>query len=56
MRPQPESVPINSLVAVEGTPLEEQKQVSIWEMIRMIATIELYCQNLLFVYQRAEHK
>ena len=38
MRPQPESVPINSLVAVEGTPLEEQKQVSIWEMIRMIAT------------------
>jgi biotin synthase len=38
MRPQPESVPINSLVPVEGTPLEEQQQVSIWDMIRMIAT------------------
>ena len=41
MRPQPESVPINSLVAVEGTPLEEQQQVSIWEMVRMIATTRI---------------
>ena len=41
MRPHPESVPINSLVAVEGTPLEEQQQVSIWEMVRMIATTRI---------------
>lgn len=34
----PESIPINALVAVEGTPLEDQKPVETWEMIRMIAT------------------
>ncbi len=38
LNPQPESVPINALVAVEGTPLEEQKPVEIWDMIRMVAT------------------
>lgn len=37
----PESVPVNALVAVEGTPLEEQKRVSVWEMVRMIATARL---------------
>ncbi|KAJ3377369.1 biotin synthase, partial [Lobulomyces angularis] len=34
----PESVPINALLAVGGTPLEEQQPVSVWEMVRMIAT------------------
>ncbi|MBL7856913.1 MAG: biotin synthase BioB [Cyclobacteriaceae bacterium] len=34
----PESVPVNALVPVEGTPLEDQEKVSVWEMIRMIAT------------------
>jgi biotin synthase len=38
---QPESVPINALVAVEGTPLENQKPVEIWEMVRMIATTRI---------------
>ena len=37
----PESVPVNALVAVPGTPLEEQKRVSVWEMIRMIATARI---------------
>ncbi len=37
----PHSVPINALVPVEGTPLEEQKIVSIWEMVRMIATTRI---------------
>ena len=41
LNPQPESVPINALVAVEGTPLEEQKVVPIWEMVRMIATTRI---------------
>lgn len=41
LNPQPESVPINALVAVEGTPLEEQQPVSIWEMVRMIATTRI---------------
>ncbi|MEM1322927.1 MAG: biotin synthase BioB [Bacteroidota bacterium] len=39
--PQPESVPINALVAVEGTPLEEQQPVPIWDMVRMIATTRI---------------
>jgi len=41
LNPQPESVPINALVAVEGTPLEEQTPVPIWEMIRMVATTRI---------------
>lgn len=39
--PQPESVPINALVAVEGTPMENEKPVEIWEMIRMVATTRI---------------
>jgi len=27
----PESVPVNALVPVEGTPLEDQEKVSIWK-------------------------
>ncbi len=41
LNPQPESVPINALVAVEGTPLEDQEPVSIWEMVRMVATTRI---------------
>lgn len=41
MRPVPESIPINALVAVEGTPLENQPEVPIWDMIRMIATTRI---------------
>ncbi len=41
LSPQPESVPINALVAVEGTPMEEEKPVEIWEMIRMVATTRI---------------
>ncbi|KAL6970781.1 biotin synthase [Sarracenia purpurea var. burkii] len=37
----PESVPINALVAVKGTPLEDQKPVEIWEMVRMIGTARI---------------
>ena len=41
LNPHPESVPINGLVAVEGTPLEEQQVVPIWDMVRMIATTRI---------------
>lgn len=41
LNPRPESVPINALVPVEGTPLENKKQVAVWEMIRMIATTRI---------------
>ena len=37
----PESVPVNALVPVEGTPLENQPRVSIWDMARMVATARI---------------
>ena len=37
----PESVPVNALVPVEGTPLEDQPIVEIWEMVRMVATARI---------------
>lgn len=45
LSPQPESVPINALVSVEGTPLENQEQVPIWEMVRMVATTRIVMPN-----------
>lgn len=41
LNPHPESVPINALVPVEGTPLGEQPIIESWEMIRMIATTRI---------------
>lgn len=38
MEQPPESIPINALVAVAGTPLEDQKTVPVWDMVRMVAT------------------
>jgi biotin synthase len=37
----PESVPINALVRVKGTPLQDNPKVDIWDMIRMIATARI---------------
>lgn len=37
----PESVPINALVPVKGTPLENQPRIPIWDMVRMIATARI---------------
>jgi len=39
--PHPESVPINTLVAVEGTPLEEQPPVDPLELVRMVAVARI---------------
>jgi biotin synthase len=41
MNKHPESVPVNALVPVKGTPLENNTRVSVWEMIRMIATARI---------------
>ncbi|MBK7109977.1 MAG: biotin synthase BioB [Bacteroidetes bacterium] len=41
MHKHPESVPVNALVPVAGTPLENQPRVSVWEMVRMIATARI---------------
>lgn len=37
----PESVPINALVRVKGTPLQDNPKVDIWDMVRMIATARI---------------
>jgi biotin synthase len=41
MPEHPESVPINALVPVRGTPLANNKKVDIWDMVRMIATARI---------------
>lgn len=39
--PPPESVPINCLVPIEGTPLEDCEQVDIFELVRLVATTRI---------------
>ncbi len=41
MPEHPESVPINALVPIDGTPLAKNKKVDIWDMTRMIATARI---------------
>jgi biotin synthase len=41
MEQHPDSVPINALVPVQGTPLENNKRIGIDEMVRMIATARI---------------
>lgn len=41
MPEHPESVPINALVPIAGTPLEHNTKVAIWDMVRMIATARI---------------
>jgi len=37
----PESVPINALVPIKGTPLADEAKVPVWDMVRMIATTRI---------------
>lgn len=41
MPEHPDSVPINALVRVKGTPLENNPKVEVWDMVRMIATARI---------------
>jgi biotin synthase len=41
MNPHPESVPINALVAVSGTPLEKQKSADPLDLVRMVAAARM---------------
>ncbi len=41
METHPESVPINALARVKGTPMENMPKVDIWDMVRMIATARI---------------
>ena len=39
--PAPESVPINCLMAMPGTPMEDQPPVDVFDLVRMIATTRI---------------
>ncbi len=41
LNPHPESVPINALVPIEGTPLQDREPPTVWEMVRTIATARI---------------
>lgn len=41
MQPHPESVPINILSKVAGTPMEQSPDVPFWDVLRMIATARI---------------
>ncbi|MDR2221384.1 MAG: biotin synthase BioB [Flavobacteriaceae bacterium] len=41
MEKHPESVPVNALARVKGTPMEKMPKVDIWDMVRMIATARI---------------
>ncbi len=43
--PQPESVPINSLVAIPGTPLQDQQPVDWSELVRVVAAARIAMPN-----------
>lgn len=58
--PHPESVPINRLTQIPGTPLENQPHISFWEFLRIIAVariampkamIRLSCGRIHFSYE-----
>ncbi|WP_299948453.1 biotin synthase BioB [uncultured Ruegeria sp.] len=39
--PHPESVPINALIPIEGTPLAHREKVGIFDLVRMVATARI---------------
>ncbi|BDC99955.1 biotin synthase BioB [Persicobacter psychrovividus] len=41
LQTHPESVPVNALVPIDGTPMAGNKRVSTWDMVRMIATARI---------------
>lgn len=41
MEKQPESVPINTLVPVKGTPMEDHEKVPVWDLVRMVAVARI---------------
>ena len=53
--PPPESVPINCLMAMPGTPLEEQPPVDVFELVRLIATTRVALPALEGAPERGTH-
>lgn len=52
----PESVPINLLNSVEGTPLENQPEVPFWEFLRMIAAARLLMPKAMVRLSAGRHR
>lgn len=41
MNPPPNSIPVNALIPMQGTPLEETSSTTVWDLVRTIATIRI---------------
>jgi len=56
MPEHPESVPVNALVPVEGTPLEDQPLVSVFDMMRMISTARIVMPKSMVRLSAGRHR
>jgi biotin synthase len=56
MTPHPESVPVNVLSKVPGTPLAENADVPIWETVRMIAVARILIPKATVRLSAGRHK
>ncbi len=56
MSPHPESVPVNVLSKVKGTPLGENPDVEIWETVRMIATARILMPGAVVRLSAGRHR
>ncbi len=41
MNPPPNSIPVNALIPMQGTPLEEETSTTVWDLVRTIATMRI---------------
>lgn len=41
MNPPPNSIPVNALIPMQGTPLEETSSTTVWDLVRTIATMRI---------------
>lgn len=55
LRPQPGSVPINALVPMEGTPMENHTPVGALELVRMCATARIMMPNTMVRLSAGRH-
>ena len=56
LEPHPESVPINVLSKVKGTPLGENPDVEIWETVRMIGTARILMPRAVVRLSAGRHR
>ena len=41
MNPPPNSIPVNALIPMQGTPMEEETSTTVWDLVRTIATMRI---------------